>query len=114
MDHFLPFYVAERELLGVDHAEIGGWTVEEWQLPDNIIESVSRHHSFTPDSFHAKKTAVIHVADILALAVDYSGPSWEKVTEMSPSALEILGFNEAELKDIVLAVMKMKFDTLII
>ncbi|MBT4483212.1 MAG: HDOD domain-containing protein [Candidatus Latescibacteria bacterium] len=113
IDRGCPMHVAERKLLGVDHAEIGGWTVEEWNLPENIIESVTRHHSFDPDSYHAKKTAVIHIADILALATDYAGPPWEKVSELFPSALKVLGFSEMELRDLVLAIMKMKFDTLI-
>ncbi|MFC1694070.1 HDOD domain-containing protein, partial [Candidatus Latescibacterota bacterium] len=69
LDKSVPCYVAERVLLGIDHADIGGWTLEEWHLPENIVESVALHHSFEPDSYHARKTAVIHVADVLALAV---------------------------------------------
>ena len=114
LDYGIPIHIAERELLGVDHAEVGGWVIKEWHLPDNIIESVARHHSFDPNTFHARKTAVIHVADVLAFAVDYSGPAWEKVSEMSLPALEIIGFTEAKLKDMILSIMKMKFDSLVI
>jgi len=114
LDHGVPTYIAERELLGIDHADVGGWTLEEWKLPENIIESVARHHSFEQDTYHARKTAVIHVADILAFAVDYGGPSWEKVSEMSPSAVTILGFSDIELKDMILSIMKMKLPPLIL
>ncbi|HUT62710.1 MAG TPA: HDOD domain-containing protein [Anaerolineae bacterium] len=114
LDHGVPTYIAERELLGIDHADVGGWTLEEWKLPENIIESVVRHHSFEQDTYHARKTAVIHVADILAFAVDYGGPSWEKVSEMSPSAVTILGFSDIELKDMILSIMKMKLPPLIL
>lgn len=114
LDNSVPIHIAERKLLGVDHAEIGGWTLAEWQLPENIIESVARHHSFDPDTYHARKTAVIHMADILAMAVDFAGPSWEKVPEMALSALEMLGFHEADLKDLILTCMRMKFDPLIL
>ena len=114
LDHGVPTYIAERELLGIDHADVGGWTLEEWKLPENIIESVARHHSFEQDTYHARKTAVIHVADILAFAVDFGGPSWEKVSEMSPSAVTILGFSDIELKDMILSIMKMKLPPLIL
>lgn len=114
VDHAVPMYIAERELLGVDHAEIGGWTVDEWNLPDNIIESIARHHSYDPNTYHAKKTAVIHVADSVALAADYFGHSWEKVTEIEPSALKTLGFTEDMFKKLVLSSMKMKFESLIL
>ena len=114
IDHGLPIYLGERELLGVDHADVGGWTLEEWDLPENITESVAKHHSYDPNNYHARKTAVIHVADVFAFAVDFKGPSWEKVPEVSAAALETLGFSNAELKDLVLTTMKTKFDPLIV
>lgn len=110
----IPVYLAEREFLGTDHAEVGGWTLEDWNMPQNITESVGYHHSFDREGYHARKTAVIHVADVLALATDYRGPAWEKIPELVPDALDILGFSEKDMKDLVLAVMKMRFDPMII
>jgi len=114
VDHGVPTQIAEYQLLGVDHAAIGGWVIDFWELPDNIVESVARHHSFDPDTFHARKTAVIHVADILALAVDYSGPSWEKVSKLDERALDVLGFSRADIKGLMLDIMKMRFNPIII
>jgi HD-like signal output (HDOD) protein len=114
IDKQIPSYIAEKELTGVTHADIGGWTLEEWNLPENITESVFHHHLFDPTSYHARKTAVIHVADILALAIDYKGPSWEKVPELSLSALDILGFSESDLRDMLLIIMKMKYEPIIL
>ena len=110
----VPVYIAERDFLGTDHAEVGGWTLAEWNMPENSTDSVGCHHSFDRTSYHARKTAVIHVADVLALATDYRGPSWEKIPELVPDALDVLGFSEKELRDLVLAVMKMRFDPMII
>ena len=113
IDHGVPIHIAEREILGVDHAEIGGWTVADWMLPDNIVESVALHHSFDPKTYHAKKTAVIHVADSLAFISDYYGPAWEKVPEIVPSSIKMLGFSEEQFKKLALKSMKMKFEPLI-
>lgn len=113
-DKGIPVHIAEREILGVDHGEVGGWTLEDWNMPVNITETVARHHTFDPGSYHARKTAVIHVADILSLAVDYRGPAWEKIPELSRESLAILGFGEDELRDLLLTIMKMRFDPLII
>lgn len=110
LEHRLPLHVAEKELLGVDHAEVGGWTLQAWALPENITESVTRHHSFDPDDYHARKTAVIHLADVFAYAVDVSGPETEKVPLADPAALAVLGFTHAELKDLLIAMMKMDFE----
>ena len=36
---------AEREILGVDHAELGALIAERWQLPGLIAESIRFHHT---------------------------------------------------------------------
>lgn len=38
------FLVAEREILGMDHAEVGGKVAEKWGLPEEIVAPVSLHH----------------------------------------------------------------------
>lgn len=113
VDHGLPSHIAERELFGIDHGELGGWTLEEWELPENITDSVTLHHAFDRNTYHARKTAVIHVADVFAFATDYRGPAWEKVPELALEALEVLRFSESDLRDLLIAIMKMRFDPII-
>jgi putative nucleotidyltransferase with HDIG domain len=113
VDHGLPHHVAERDLFGIDHGELGGWTLKEWELPENITDSVARHHTFDQSTYHARKTAVIHVADVFAFVTDYRGPTWEKVPEMAPEALGALGYTENDVQDLLTQIMKMKFDPII-
>jgi putative nucleotidyltransferase with HDIG domain len=40
--------VAEREVLGVDHARIGSWIADRWHLPKTLCEMIERHHE--PDA----------------------------------------------------------------
>lgn len=35
----------ENELLGIDHAQLGGILAKKWQLPENLIDSISNHHA---------------------------------------------------------------------
>ena len=113
VDHGVPMHIGEKEIMGVDHAEVGGWTIEEWLLPDNIIESVARHHDYDPTSYHARKTAVIHVADSFSLIADYYGPTWEKVPEINISAFKTLGFTADDIKKHASVCFKMKFEPMI-
>ena len=39
-----PMYVTEDEILGTNHAEVGGYLLKEWGLPYPIIEAVTHHH----------------------------------------------------------------------
>jgi len=38
------FQEAEREVLGFDHAEIGGKIAEKWEFPESIITAIAFHH----------------------------------------------------------------------
>ena len=114
LDHGVPVHIAEREVLGLDHGRIGGWTLEEWNLPKNISSTVTWHHDFKPNTYHARKTAVIHIADVLALVSDVRGPAWEKIPELSPEALETLNLTEIEFRDIVHTIMRMRFDSFVL
>ncbi len=62
-----PMHVAERELFGISHAEIGAYLLGLWGLPFEIVEAVAYHH--TPSSVHAVSAddvlVAVHVANAL-------------------------------------------------
>jgi putative nucleotidyltransferase with HDIG domain len=39
-----PVDVVERTTFGIDHAEVGGWLLEAWNLPPPIVEAARLHH----------------------------------------------------------------------
>lgn len=43
-DATTPVDEIERSSFGVDHAEVGSWLFEAWNLPPGIVEAVRRHH----------------------------------------------------------------------
>lgn len=58
---------AEREILGVSHAEIGGYLLALWGLPGTIVEAVLHHHQ--PNrckNFDLSALVCVHVANALA------------------------------------------------
>lgn len=57
---------AEKQTLGVTHAEIGAYLLGLWGLPYSVVEAVANHH--TPSAVDApgfSVLAAIHVADAL-------------------------------------------------
>ncbi len=56
-----PVSALERELLGVDHAQVGAWLLGVWGLPSGIMEAAARHHAPDPEAGF-DLPAVIHVA----------------------------------------------------
>jgi putative nucleotidyltransferase with HDIG domain len=67
---------AEAEVLGVDHAQLGGMVARSWRLPDSLVAGIERHHS-TKGQAHSDSDSVIsyavHVSDVVAKAVGGAG-----------------------------------------
>lgn len=40
----VPFFIAEKEILKTDHAEIGALILSKWSFPDDLINAVRWHH----------------------------------------------------------------------
>ena len=38
---------AEKEVLGLDHSEISSHIARNWKIPEEIVESIDNHHSYT-------------------------------------------------------------------
>ncbi len=65
----LPFQMAEQEVLGTDHAEIGALMLETWSFPAQLVSAVRWHHA--PDSAPetSPMTDIVHVANVLCLMI---------------------------------------------
>ncbi len=83
--HGLPFDQAEREILGVDHAEVGAALLRTWKLPEAIVEVVRWHHS--PESCREEcreLVDLVHLADYACLMGGIGGG--DDGTSYMPSA----------------------------
>lgn len=58
-------YAAEKELLGVDHGQIGAWLAENWRLPRSISEAMQYHHYLSRAEINRPLVALVGFADIL-------------------------------------------------
>jgi HD-like signal output (HDOD) protein len=61
---------AEIEILGIDHCMAGQILAEKWKLPLALQDAILLHHTGIKASQTSKITASVHVADILATALD--------------------------------------------
>jgi putative nucleotidyltransferase with HDIG domain len=48
----------ERDVLGIDHAEISSMAAERWGLPDEVCQAVHRHHEPEQDDTGAPRLSV--------------------------------------------------------
>lgn len=92
---------AEREVVGTDHAEIGGWLSKSWFLPDKLSEPIAYHHNVMLSENHRIKTAVVHIADVLIKASGFGDSGDCYVPQIQKVAWDVLKLNEIILAEVV-------------
>lgn len=69
-------YLAERDVFSLDHTAIGGMLLNRWQMSMSL-EDMVRHHHEPQKSKNQIESSILHMADILANAMNM-GTSGEK------------------------------------
>ena len=90
-------YLMEQEMIGFDHAGLGRMLLQSWKLPPSIEEAVAFHHQPRGARRYPVEAAVVHVADLIANAMQ-SGSSGERfVPPLVGEAWELLGLSTSIL-----------------
>lgn len=63
----VSFQAAEKIILGVDHAEMGGEMARMWDFPDRLRLAITYHHLDKPEAYSDDLTLLVYLADILTL-----------------------------------------------
>ena len=92
---------AEMEVLGLDHAEAGGWLAKGWNLPKKLIEPVSCHHDPRQASAEQLNSSIIHFSDIMIRGLGYGHAADKKVPMLSKRAWDLLNFSSADIDEIL-------------
>lgn len=96
----------EKELLGVEHSQIGAWLLSSWGLPDYLVQSVLFSHSLNiPD------TAQDQTSDYFHYCLNLSGSLADVWVDENPSELmlsilnvlkSVFDFNEEEMNELII------------
>lgn len=96
--HQSGFNEAERQVLGMDHAEIGATLARAWNLPESVCAAVRWHHEPDRAVEHQQLVTLVHVADCLAHMLGFGTDVGELSRTVAPHALERLGIPLRELE----------------
>lgn len=92
--------VAERELIGFDHAQLGGSLLLAWQLPESLAEPVLYHHDpFAAPNFQLEAT-IIYLANSLAKASRIGG-TLSHSTDIDQRAWTALNLTPGQVPEIL-------------
>lgn len=93
-DHDGPGLEAERAVLGIDHAEVGGLIARQWNFAPAIVDAIREHHA-PPDAAGVTLTGIAHVADAMAHALGLAGDADEAVPALVPPVWAACRLDEA-------------------
>lgn len=61
-----PEFEIEREVLGFDHADVGGELIKQWKLPRTLFDAVAFHHQPQAAESGMMEASLVHIANIMA------------------------------------------------
>lgn len=94
-------YVSEDEELGYTHAHVGHLLLKEWKFPESVQEVVRYHHRPQLAVRYPDEAALIHVADIIATALQMGDGGEHMVPPLVPEAWARIGLPDSLIYDII-------------
>ena len=89
-DDGLSFYEAEKNLLPLNHAQIGGHLAAKWRLPPDLIDTIRYHHTPREGASNLDQLMIVHVADIIVNTRKADPGNACDFTNTYPKAAEIM------------------------
>ena len=95
-------FKVEEQFFGYDHAQIGGFLLDNWAIPQNLVEMIAWHHAprKAPKKFFLD-AATIHLADILAHALCYGYSGEQFVPPLDEKTWQQIGIEPSEIINVM-------------
>jgi len=97
----LSFLEAEKEVLGIDHAELGGRIAELWKFPPDIIAGIRFHHTPLLASEFCDLVSLVHLCDIVALMTGVGGGADGLSYHCYKGVMKQYGLREKDLEGVI-------------
>jgi HD-like signal output (HDOD) protein len=86
-----PLFEAERELIGLDYARVGGMLMRQWNLPKPLIHATEFHTEPARASENSLETAIVHLAGAMVDSADSDGKPDRWPTRVDAVAWQVTG-----------------------
>lgn len=107
----MTFEETEKEVLGIDHAEVSAMTLEYWKFPVQLVETVKYHHkpeAAPEDSPDLKSIYCVHLADAICIKCGIGAGRDGMFYNMSQKAVSALDIKQKDMEEAA-AVTLMEF-----
>lgn len=96
------FIEAEKEVLGIDHAELGSKISEAWQFPKVIVLAIRYHHTPLLAPEHKEMVNLIYLCDLVSLLMGIGGGADGLSYHAHNEIMEKYRLNEKDIEQFIL------------
>ncbi len=90
-------HLCEREILGFDHAVVGGALARRWRLPASLVECIEFHHDPARAQSHPLDVAIVHIANSAAVLAEVESDEFEDAPQVQPVAWEVTALGREQV-----------------
>jgi HD-like signal output (HDOD) protein len=96
---------AEMDVLGCTHADLGRHLSERWNLPAKLVAIIAWHHTPMAAGAFTAESCIVHLADILARALQLGSGGDDRVPQIDHAAWDLLKLKSSSLDEIMAAML---------
>ncbi len=95
------FNEAEKEVIGINHEELGALIGQKWRFGDKLVYMIRNHHMTDQSARNDAATALVYLADIICMMIGFGtgvdGLSYRFYGEI----LDRMNLGEKDLQDVI-------------
>lgn len=90
----------EKEVFGLDHAEVGGLLGEHWNLPRSVVEAIRCHHTPEQATVDSRLTAITAIANCVTYGAELGEWSSGAPPAFPEATAQAIGLSEADIQKV--------------
>lgn len=98
---YVTFREAEKQVLGIDHAELGGMVAESWNFSPKMVEIIQNHHQPQKSSISEIESSIVYLADTMCMMMGVGGGLDGLAYRFHKEVINRLEFTERNLQEIM-------------
>lgn len=97
----LTFREAEKEVIGIDHAELGGKVAENWKFSAEMVQIIKNHHMPQTSTIAEFESSIVYMADTICMMIGIGVGSDGLSYRFHQEVVERLEFTARDLQEIM-------------
>jgi len=97
----LTFKEAEKQIIGIDHAELGSMVAKSWNFSPEMVEIIQNHHQPQKSKKSEIESSIVYLADTICMMMGVGGGLDGLAYRFHKEVIKRLEFTERDLQKIM-------------